>query len=386
MVRPTRLSSRLRRAPTRYRPVSRIAAGGMAEVWRAEALFETGDRHMVAIKRVLPELAADPLYRSMFEDEARLGMKLRHANVVRVYDARDIAGTYLMIMELVDGTSLKALLDKAHRREACMPVPTALFMLRELARALDYAHVAQDATGAHLGIIHRDVSPHNVLLGRKGVVKLADFGLANAAVHQTMRSKDLVGGKIGYLAPEVIMQKPADHRIDIFAAGIVLWEALAGRRLFEGKDDPETVRNVVRKEVPPPSIYNSAIPPEVDDLVARALDRNPDRRIPSARVLIEMAEACIATVDAEVGPKDVGLLVGLHLAGVRQPKLEATGLDILARELEAFVDEAAAVEFDMGAQPLDPASFSIGSSSGVRPLPSEDHDEDAEDDWYETEP
>src|SRR5262245_48553416 len=122
MPRESQLSTRLRRLPTRYQLVSRIARGGMAEVWRADAIFEAGDRHPVAIKRVLPELSSDPLYRSMFEDEARLGMLLRHVNIVRVYDARDIHGTLIMILELVDGVALRTLLDKAHARGAGMPV------------------------------------------------------------------------------------------------------------------------------------------------------------------------------------------------------------------------------------------------------------------------
>src|SRR5690606_24356219 len=182
------------------------------------------ERHPVAIKRVLPELAGQPVFRSMFEDEARLGMALRHDNIVRVFDARDVGGTFIMIMELVDGTSLKDLLARAHVRRAPMPVPTAPPVARELARALDYAHTARDEQGRRLGIVHRDVSPHNLLLGRGGRVKLADFGLADASVHETQLDDGMLGGKLGYLAPEIIRQEPTSHQIDIFALGIVLWE------------------------------------------------------------------------------------------------------------------------------------------------------------------
>ncbi|MCZ7678600.1 MAG: serine/threonine protein kinase [Sandaracinaceae bacterium] len=225
----------LRRAPTRYEPRAPWPPG-MAEVWRGDAVFEDGARHPVAIKRVLPNLASQELYRSMFEDEARLGMALSHANIVRVYDARDVGGTFLMIMELVDGTSLKDLLARAHQREAPMPVATALHIARELAKALDYAHTATDAEGTHLGVVHRDVSPHNLLLGRRGEVKLADFGLADASVHQTHLGDGMLGGKLGYLAPEIVRAQPATHRIDLFALGIVLWEMLSGRRLLPRRD------------------------------------------------------------------------------------------------------------------------------------------------------
>ena len=349
----------------------------MAEVFRAEAIFETGDTHPVAIKRVLPSLAQEPVYRSMFEDEARLGMSLRHANIVRVYDAREVAGTYIMIMELVDGTSLKGMLDAAHARQACMPVQTALYMIRELSRALDYAHLVTDAEGKHLAIIHRDVSPHNVLLGKDGAVKLADFGLANASVHQTMRSEELVGGKLGYLAPEVVAQRPADHRIDLFAAGIVLWEMLAGRRLFLGDSDGDTVRNVIRRPIEPVSKYNSRVTPEVDALVQRALERNPDKRYRSARMMLEDVDRVLTALDPDVGPKDVSLLVGLHIANQRQQRVQQlTGLDMVAHELDAFVRAAEGSEYDIGAAPLDPADFGVAMPSGVRPRPAD------EDDWY----
>ncbi len=355
--RPNRLSSKLRRAPTRYEPIARLALGGMAEVWRARAVLESGESHLVAIKRVLAELDGDALYRSMFEDEARLGMLLRHRNVVRVYDAREVGGRLIMIMELVDGTSLKSLLDRAHARGACMPVGAALHVARELARALEYAHQAVGSRGEPLGIIHRDVSPHNVLLSRTGLVKLADFGLANANVHETARSTELVGGKLGYLAPEVVLQKPTDSRIDIFAAGIVMWEMLTGRRLFQGDDDPETVRNVVRKSIEPVSRYNTSVTPEVDELVARALDRNPDRRTPTAGALLDAIEASLGAVDAKVGPRDVALLVGLHLAAGPREVVPRSGLEALAQELDAFVVVAGGTEYDLGAQPLDPGQF-----------------------------
>jgi serine/threonine-protein kinase len=345
----------------------------MAEVFRAEAVFDTGDTHAVAIKRVLPELSTQPIYRSMFEDEARLGMLLRHPNIVRVYDAREVAGTYLMVMELVDGTSLKDMLDAAHARGACMPVPTGLHILREIARGLDYAHLASDPSGAHLGIIHRDVSPHNVLLGRDGSVKLADFGLANANVHQTLRSSELVGGKLGYLAPEIIVQRPSDQRIDLFAAGIVLWEMLAGRRLFMGKNDAETVQNVARKRIEPVSLYNANVHARVDDIVRRALERNPDKRYRSAQMLLDDIDEALREIDREVGPRDVSLLVGLYLAGKRaRPAAPLLGLDLVARELDAFVRVASDSEYDLGAAPLDPSDFGGMMPSGVRPRPEED--------------
>jgi serine/threonine protein kinase len=335
----------------------------MAEVWRGEAVFEDGDRYPVAIKRVLPELAGQDVYRSMFEDEARLGMALRHENIVRVYDARDVAGTYIMIMELVDGTSLKDLLSRAHERRAPMPVATALHIALQLARALDYAHTAKDERGRRLGIIHRDVSPHNLLLGRGGQVKLADFGLADASVHQTHLGDGMLGGKLGYLAPEIIRQEATTHQVDLFALGIVLWEMLCGRPLFSGATDAETVQAVARCEVPPARAYNKGVTDDVEQLLRDLLAPAPEDRVLTAASAVAHLEALLAAIDREVSPRDVALLVGLHLASAAhdQPAAPAALADILAHELAAFADAAAGAPTALGAEPLDPDSFLVGS-------------------------
>jgi serine/threonine-protein kinase len=349
----SRISTRLRRAPTKYVPVSLVARGGMAEVWKAEATFESGEKHFVAIKRVLPQLERDKLYLSMFKDEARLGMLLRHPNIVRVYDARDIGGTFIMVMELVDGTSLKSLLERAHARQAPMPVAAALHVARDLASALAYSHAAEGPDGRRLGIIHRDVSPHNLLLGKNGAVKLTDFGLADATVHETQLGSGMMGGKLGYLAPELIEQKPVSPSIDVFAVGIVLWEMLCGRRLFVGADDAGTVRAVAKCEVPRPSSLYPRIPAVVDDVVMRTLSREPEKRPRTAQLLSEALTEAMRKVDAKVSYRDVALLVNLHIA--TEPKAAAaSSLDaaLFAQELDAFVQ----AEGD-GAAPLDPDLF-----------------------------
>ena len=340
--------------------MARIAVGGMAEVWRAHATLDTGEVYPVAIKRVLPQIE-QPLFRAMFEDEARLGMRLRHPNIVRVYDARDVGGTFIMVMELVEGDSLKNLLDAAFRRGAPMPLAAALHIARELAAALAYAHAAVDEHGDPLSVIHRDVSPHNLLLGGDGAVKLTDFGLADASVHESARSEDLVGGKLGYLAPELILQKPHDHRIDVFALGIVLWEMLAGRRLFQGQDDPDTLRRVAQCQVPSLRALHGRVPEAVDDLLAKLLHRDTAQRVPTAAAAHRLLDALVHEIDDEVSARDVALLVGLHAAQkrMRQPSspaglAELLAQDALAGELEAF---AAA-----GAKPLDPSEFARGMS------------------------
>lgn len=355
-----RLTLRLRNAQTRYRPVSRIAAGGMAEVWRGEALLGPDEVVPIAIKRVLPHLG-DSNFLTMFEDEARLGMLLHHPNIVRVYDARNIGGTYIIIMELVDGDTLKGLLDATAGR--LMPVPLALHIARELLGALGHAHSATDDTGAPLGIIHRDVSPHNLLLGRDGGVKLSDFGLADATTNAAKKEEGMVGGKFGYLAPEVVLQKPIDHRLDLFAAGIVLWEMLAGRRLFQGTDDRDTIRKVAKAEVPRLSVDNEAIPEQIDDFLMGLLHVDPAQRYGSGREAAEALQVLIDWLEPNVSADDVGLVMSVHgYQRAQRRQLEHKPLDVfdmLAQELEAFAEQAAGGTGG-GAAPLDPSLFGRG--------------------------
>lgn len=358
-IEPPRLSVKLRSSPTSYEPVARIAVGGMAEVWSAKAIFGAGDSHLVAIKRVLPHLAVQPMYRSLFEDEARLGMLLRHKNIVRVYDAREVNGALIMIMDLVDGCALRNLLEQAQERQVGMPAAPAIHVAREIALALDYAHHAEDGQGKPLGIIHRDVSPHNVLVSANGDVKLTDFGLANASTGRTDTGNNMVGGKLGYLAPEVIRQEVTGPSVDVFAVGIILWEALAGRRLFLGADDGETVRNVAKCAIPPPSIFNRGVTPELDELVRKTLSPRPETRVPSAAALADALSKMLNKYDADVGRDDMELMVGLLKAKETnaKPNLAMPEADSLVQDLAQFVEKAAADHGNVGEVPLDPEEF-----------------------------
>lgn len=332
-----RLTTKLQEPKTRYVPIRCLAVGGMAEVWEGKATTSAGDSYAVAIKRIKPELTSQPIYGSMFRDEARLGMLLKHPNIVRVYDAREIGGTFIMIMELVQGASLQGILARAQERGAGMPVGIALWVARAIASGLDYAHRATGAHGEPLGVLHRDVSPHNVLLGIDGAVKLLDFGLSDAALHRTQLQAGVAGGKLGYLAPEVIQERPIGPAVDCFALGVVLWEALAGRRLFLGSNDADTVNNVLRAEVPDLRKFNFAVPHDVESLVQSILRRDPSSRMGDAAQIVRELDALLVENYSDVGDKDVALITSMHMATMASLSLPPKEvLERLEDELETF--------------------------------------------------
>jgi serine/threonine protein kinase len=309
-----------RRGQARYVPVARLAAGGMAEVWKGEAHFADGHVEEVAIKRVLPMLASNPVYRRMLEDEARIGKLLRHRNIVRVFDAREVRGTYIMVMELVHGASLRELNGRLIPRNMYVPFAGALHMAREVARALEYAHEALDDMGRELDIVHRDVSPHNVLLDVNGRVKLMDFGLANSSANlahlseladtrASTRDPAMIGGKFGYLSPELVVRQESTRLLDLFALGVMLWESVTGRRLFQGSDDADTVRKVARCEVPLASSVNPDVSPELDQLLMGLLARRPAERYQSAREVGVDLDQLLAREPVKAGPAELATLI-----------------------------------------------------------------------------
>ncbi|MCC6667282.1 MAG: serine/threonine protein kinase [Polyangiaceae bacterium] len=265
----------------RYHVIEKIAAGGMAEVFRGESAGIEGFRKKVAIKRVLPKLSANSEFIQMFLDEARLGAYLCHSKCVQVFDIGQGGGAHFIVMEYVDGADLKEVLDYLSAHKQQMRIEVACRVAMDVCEGLAYAHAACDHTGRCLDIVHRDISPHNVLITRFGEVKLVDFGLAKASSHLNAEDEDMVKGKFGYLAPEVTMGQRPDKRVDIFAAGILLWEMLAGRRLFLGDTDVETFKLVRAAAIPDPRQFRPDIPDEVLTVLGKALAKDPAQRYQS---------------------------------------------------------------------------------------------------------
>jgi eukaryotic-like serine/threonine-protein kinase len=266
----------------KYHLLERLGRGGMAEVWKAKALGPMGYARKLVVKRILPELACDDEFVRMFIEEARLSASLNHRNIVQVYEFGEVAGEYYLAMEWVHGRDLNTILKTLKEAEAAPPVELAAYVTREVCRALAHAHALTDEDGHPLRLIHRDVSPSNVMLGFDGSVKLLDFGIAKAlALASENRTQvGVLKGKFGYMAPEQVDGdgQDVDHRADLFVAGIVLWEMLTLRRLFKGPNDVQTIGMVRRAEVLPPSAHNPAVPREVDEIVMRALARSRDDR------------------------------------------------------------------------------------------------------------
>ena len=267
----------------RYEVIERLDAGGMAEVFRGRAISIEGFEKKVAIKRVLPHLAKNQKFVNMFLDEAKLSLFLDHANVVSVFDLGRAADTYFIVMEFIDGANLKKVLEWSRRNKHPVPVEVAAYIAIEVCKGLDYAHTKRDPNGEGLNIVHRDISPPNVLLSRQGEVKVTDFGLAKAQSQIEVTDPGVVKGKFGYLSPEAAIGEEVTPATDVFAVGIVLWEMLAGRRLFQGKTDLETLQLVRKAEIPPLREFNAETPPALEEICRAALARAPGDRIQSAR-------------------------------------------------------------------------------------------------------
>jgi serine/threonine-protein kinase len=269
----------------RYRVIEKLASGGMAEVFRAESAGLEGFKKQVAIKRVLPHLSEKKKFISMFLDEARLSAHLSHSNCVQVFDIGVGDNAYFIVMEYVDGADLKAVLETLKKQGRELPVEEAVFIAIKICEGLCYAHELMDSEGRPFGVVHRDVSPPNVLMTKHGEIKIVDFGLAKASSQLEKSEPGIIKGKFSYLSPEAALGKEVDHRTDIFAVGIILWEMLAGRRLFLGDTDFATVKLVQQAVVLPVSKANAKVPPDLERIVNRSLTRDPAQRYQSAREL-----------------------------------------------------------------------------------------------------
>ncbi|HET7753368.1 MAG TPA: protein kinase [Anaeromyxobacteraceae bacterium] len=269
----------------KFRLVELLASGGMADVWRAEMPGAAGFVKEIALKLVRGEHREDDAFTRMFIQEARLASRLDHANIVHVFDLGRVDGHYYIAMELVRGRSLRDVTDRCREMGVRFGVPRAVHVGAEVARALAYAH-RLEVDGRPAGLVHRDVSPHNVLVSIEGEVKLADFGIARAAGADELTRAGTIKGKLAYMSPEQARGEPVDGRADVFSLGVVLWELCTGRRLFAREGEAATLAAVLdATPVSRPSEWNDAVPPELDEVLLGALQRDRDHRTGSAEAL-----------------------------------------------------------------------------------------------------
>lgn len=296
----------------RYELIDTIASGGMGTVYLGRmrggegAAEEGGGPRAVAIKVIHPHLAQDPEIVAMFLDEARVTTRMDHPNIIDVCDVDMVGEELVIVMAYVEGVALSRLLRALRSRTETLPIGVALRILHDTLLGLHAAHELTDEQGERMEVVHRDVSPHNLLVGTDGVTRVTDFGVATSAGRlASTRPDGGMKGKLQYLAPEQVYRRPLDRKVDIFAAGTVFWETLTGRRLFSGGTEAETLAMVLRDPIAPPSAFRADVTPAIDEVCLRALERDPARRFPNAA---EFATA-LAQAGALASPEDVGALV-----------------------------------------------------------------------------
>jgi serine/threonine protein kinase len=289
----------------KYLLLERINVGGMAEVFKAKAFGVEGFERLVAVKRILPSIAEDQEFITMFVDEAKIAVQLTHANIAQIFDLGRVGDSYFIAMEFVHGKDLRAIFDRARKRGETVPVPMACYVAMKICEGLDYAHNKKDAAGRDLHLVHRDVSPQNVLLSYDGEVKVIDFGIAKAAGKAGKTQAGILKGKFGYMSPEQVRGLPLDRRSDIFAVDIVLYELLTGERLFVGESDFSTLEKVKNVEIMPPSTYNRRIPEELEQIVLKALAKDVDDRYQTAMDLHDDLQSFMYTSGNFFSRKDL---------------------------------------------------------------------------------
>ena len=265
----------------------------MATVYLGRMRRPMGFARLVAIKCMHPQYAKDPSFATMFVDEARLTARLRHPNIVPTLDIVADGGHLLIVMEYVDGESLSGLLKLVREANDRIPVVVACAIIHDLLLGLHEAHEAKDDDGQPLSIIHRDVSPQNVVIGLDGLARVLDFGVAKARSRVHHSNEGEIKGKIPYMPPEQLFGESVDHRVDIYGAGVLFWEALTGKRLFDGGNEEILVKRIDEGALTPPSALATGISPELDAIVMRALSKTADGRFSTA---LEMAEAITKVV------------------------------------------------------------------------------------------
>jgi len=343
----------------RYVLYGELASGGMATVHFGRLSGPVGFTRTVAIKRLHPHYAKDPDFVTMFLDEARLCGRIRHPNVVPTLDVVTTQGEIFIVMEYVAGEALSRLMKAAAAKKVMMPPKVAATIMSSVLHGLHAAHQTKDEHGRELGIVHRDVSPQNILVGADGTARVLDFGVAKAAGRLQTTREGQLKGKIAYMPPEQLSGAPVTKQVDIYAASVVLWEALTGRRLFDGETEAVVLARAIEGCVDPPSNHNAFLEPAIDAVVLRGLARDPEMRFVTAR---EMALAIEQTIGL-ASPSEVGEWVEM-ISGDELHRRAQTIAEIEFASLNAPMTDP---RIGLAKQPIGEPHSQVSSISVSRP-------------------
>ena len=322
----------------KYLILDKIATGGMAELFRAKITSVEGFEKLVAIKKILPNLTQDSNLVNMFIDEAKLAAMLTHQNIVQIYDLGSMEGVYFIAMEYIHGKDLRVLSNKSKEKGLPLPLEYALYITSRICSGLDYSHNLKDFQGNPLKLIHRDISPQNILVTHEGEVKIVDFGIAKVARKTADTREGLIKGKVAYMSPEQAAGKTIDHRSDIFSAGILLYEMITGVRMFEGAD--LNVLDRVRKaDFQKAETIVSDLPAEVSEILRRALAKTPNRRYKSCVAMLADLEECLSSFT--VRPRAEGLSHYMKALFAEEIAAEAAALLKIEAEVFSLKEEGA---------------------------------------------
>jgi serine/threonine protein kinase len=332
-----------------YEPLLQLATGGMATVYVARQLGAAGFERLVVVKRVHPHLLSNHDFSDMLRDEARVASLVRHPNVVPVIDVVEAEGELFLVQEYVESAALSTLWRASNEQGGPLPPAIGVRIMADVLAGLHAAHEAVDMRGVRLEVVHRDISPQNIVVGVDGASRLIDFGVAKAQHRITETKSGSFKGKYGYMSPEQAKAIPIDRRSDLFAAGIVLHEVLTGRRLFQGENEFDTFRKIAEGEIGPPSAVVPSLPKDLDRVVLRALDRDREKRFQTAAQFLEALEAAYMPAPARDVAASVERRCGARLGERRSA---------LARMVEGSV------------APLDPAQSPRVEQATIPSIPS----------------
>jgi serine/threonine protein kinase len=320
----------------KYKLVKLIASGGMAEVYLAKQAGAAGFEKLVCLKRILPHLARDKQFVEMFLNEARLAARLDHPNIVSIFDLGEANGNYFIAMEFIDGPSLRAIHKRAEERGEFLPIPELLKIVSMAAGGLQYAHDLTGPDGKPLGLVHRDISPDNVLVHRNGSAKVVDFGIAKAANSSSQTRTGTLKGKVAYMPPEQLRGEQLDRRTDVFALGVVLYELLAGKRPWEGTSEVALIGKIMTEEPQPLSELRTDAPPELVAIVERSLAKDRSQRYQSCHELQADLENLLVQMGQTITPARVSDFVKAYSPETQAP---AQGLEYSSAEIQQVEDE-----------------------------------------------